>query len=61
MEKDFQGRSDLKSIFDFKDPKEKRHDIRYMRRYIEGRFGALPQIQVDEMLSALNAPGSEVK
>ncbi len=61
MDKDFQGRSDLKSIFDFKDPKEKRPDIRYMKRYIEGRFGALPQIQVSEMLSALKAAETEVK
>ncbi len=25
-----------------------------MKRYIEGRFGALPQIEVNEMLKALD-------
>lgn len=56
VEKDFQGRSSLYSVFDFKDSKNTaRHDVQYMKRYIEGRFGSLPQIDVDEMLSALNA------
>lgn len=60
MEKDFQGRSDLKSIFDFKDSRDtSRHDVKYMKRYIEGRFGALPQIQVDEMLKSLADSSSE--
>ena len=56
VEKDFQGRSSLYSVFDFKDSKNTaRHDVQYMKRYIEGRFGSLPQIDVDEMLNALNA------
>lgn len=54
MEKDFQGRSDLKSVFDFKDSRDTaRHDVKFMKRYIEGRFGAMPQINVQEMLSSL--------
>lgn len=56
MEKDFQGRSDLKSVFDFKDSrKNARADVKFMKKYIEGRFGAFPQVQVGEMLNALDA------
>lgn len=55
MEKDFQGISELKSIFDFSDSRNSgRRDISFMRRYMEGRFGAMPQIDVQEMLTALN-------
>ncbi|KRK88632.1 AAA family ATPase [Lentilactobacillus sunkii] len=60
MEKDFKGRSELKSIFDFKDSrKNARADVKFLKKYIEGRFGALPEIQVDEMLTALNSVGGE--
>ncbi|MCH4171613.1 MAG: ATP-binding protein [Lactobacillus sp.] len=60
IEKDFKGRSTLRSVFDFKDSRNTtRYDVRYMQRYIEGRFGALPQIDVQEMLSALDASGQE--
>lgn len=56
MEKDFQGRSTLRSVFDFKDSKDTaRHDVKYMKRYIEGRFGSLPQIDVNQMLSTLDS------
>ncbi|APX71923.1 ATP-binding protein [Companilactobacillus allii] len=55
MEKDFQGVSDLKSVFDFSDARTSgRRDIAFMRRYMEGRFGAMPQIDVDSMLSSLD-------
>lgn len=55
MEKDFQGRSTLNSVFDFKDSRNvARQDVHYMKRYIEGRFGAFPEINVNEMLSSLN-------
>lgn len=55
MEKNFQGKSTLKSIFDFKDSRDKaRHDVKFMKRYIEGRFGAVPQIDIRGMLSSLD-------
>lgn len=55
MEKNFKGESELKSIFDFKDSKHAgRSDVSYMRRYIEGRFGAIPVIRVDQMLEVLS-------
>lgn len=55
MEKDFQGISDLKSVFDFSYARTSgRRDITFMRRYMEGRFGAMPQIDVDSMLSSLD-------
>jgi hypothetical protein len=56
VEKDFQGKSSLKSIFDFNDSRNSsRQDVQFMKKYIEGRFGALPQIDVDEMLKSLNS------
>ncbi len=56
MEKDFKGQSDLKSIFDFKDARELgRGDTSFMKRYIQGRFGALPQVSVLAMQEALSA------
>lgn len=62
MEKDFRGRSTLKSIFDFKDSKHVgRGDIGYMRRYIEGKFGAMPAIRVDQMLEVLQMGNPEHK
>ena len=54
VEKDFRGESELTSIFDFKDTRNTtRSGISYMKRYIEGRFGATPIIDSDEMLDAL--------
>lgn len=54
VEKDFQGMSDLTSIFDFKDTRNTtRSGINYMKRYVEGRFGATPIIEPNEMLNAL--------
>lgn len=55
LEKDFQGRSTLNSIFDFKDTRDStRRDVSFMKRYIDGRFGALPQISTEDMLTTLN-------
>lgn len=55
VDKDFQGVSDLKSIFDFDDARHNtRRDVSFMKRYMQGRFGALPVIDADEMLSALD-------
>jgi len=54
VEKDFKGESELTSIFDFKDTRNTtRSGISYMKRYVEGRFGATPIIDSDEMLDAL--------
>lgn len=56
IEKDFRGATTLRSIFDFSDSRVAgRPDISYMKRYIEGRFGAMPQLSVVEMLNALMA------
>lgn len=54
VQKDFQGLSSLVSIFDFKDTKNTtRSGISYMKRYMQGRFGAAPVIDPEEMLTAL--------
>ncbi|WP_086990199.1 AAA family ATPase [Levilactobacillus brevis] len=54
VEKNFQGVSELKSIFDFKGSRDTaRRDVNFMHRYIQGRFGAVPSVNTDEMLSAL--------
>lgn len=54
VEKDFKGESDLNAIFDFKDTRHTtRNGISYMKRYLEGRFGATPIIDSDRMLAAL--------
>lgn len=54
VEKDFKGISELTSIFDFKDTRNTtRSGISYMKRYMEGRFGATPIIDSQRMLAAL--------
>ncbi|WP_404819928.1 AAA family ATPase [Levilactobacillus suantsaiihabitans] len=54
VEKGFQGISELRSIFDFRDSRNtSRQGISYMKRYIEGRFGATPIIDADGMLTSL--------
>lgn len=54
FEKDFEGISTLDSIFDFDDSRNKgRTDIGYMKRYIKGKYGAYPQIKLEEMQEAL--------
>lgn len=54
VQKDFRGSSELTSIFDFKDTKNTtRSGISYMKRYMQGRFGAAPVIDTNEMLGAL--------
>ncbi|MBU7473903.1 AAA family ATPase [Lactiplantibacillus pentosus] len=54
VEKDFKGESQLTSLFDFKDTRHTtRGGISYMKRYVEGRFGATPIIEPDKMLDAL--------
>ena len=54
LDKDFHGISNLKSIFDFEDARNKgRHDISFAKRYLQGRFGAVPVIDVDGLLDVL--------
>lgn len=54
VEKDFRGVSEMSSIFDFRDSRNtSRQGISYMKRYIEGRFGATPIIDPEEMLASL--------
>lgn len=54
FEKNFEGISTLDSIFDFDDSRNKgRTDIGYMKRYIKGKYGAYPQIELEEMQEAL--------
>lgn len=54
FEKDFEGISTLDSIFDFDDSRNKgRTDIGYMKRYIKGKYGAYPQIELEEMQETL--------
>lgn len=61
VEKDFRGISDLSSIFDFNDPRNiSRSGVSYMKRYLEGRFGAKPIIDPDEMLESLGDMNGEV-
>lgn len=55
MDKNFQGVSSLRSIFDFEDARNKgRHDISFAKRYLEGRYGAVPIINNDQLVAALS-------
>lgn len=55
IDKDFHGISDIKSIFDFEDARNKgRRDVSFARRYLQGKFGALPVIDVDGLLDVLH-------
>lgn len=50
MEKDFSGRTDVYSLFDFNELKGvSRSDISFAKRYLNGQFGALPDIDVEAM------------
>lgn len=47
--KDFDGESKLYSLFDFVELNT-RNDISFVKRYLEGRFGAVPQVDVEKIL-----------
>ncbi|RSJ60345.1 AAA family ATPase [Streptococcus gordonii] len=50
MEKDFLGQTDVYSLFDFNDINGvSRSDITFIKRYLNGQFGALPDIDVEGM------------
>lgn len=55
VEKDFRGVSEIYSIFDFKDSDGKifRADIKFAKRYLSGKFGAIPNINADGLISYL--------
>lgn len=54
LDKDFHGISNLKSIFDFEDARNKgRRDISFAKRYLQGKFGAVPVIDVEGLLDVL--------
>lgn len=54
LDKDFHGISNLRSIFDFEDARNKgRRDISFAKRYLQGKFGAVPVIDVDGLLDVL--------
>ena len=55
VEKEFNGESELYSLFDFKDSKDKsRNDITYGKRYMEGKYGAIPNVHSDRLIDLLN-------
>lgn len=54
VEKDFQGETTLYSLFDFKDIDNKRSDFSYYTKYLQGKFGALPNVRCEEMIGALH-------
>lgn len=69
VEKDFNGESQLYSLFDFNklstsgssiyENKNSRHDISFTKRYLEGQFGSLPNIDFDNLFYELsNVMGS---
>lgn len=54
LDKNFRGISNLKSIFDFEDARNKgRRDISFAKRYLQGKFGAIPVIDVEGLLDVL--------
>ena len=49
-EKDFLGKTDLYSLFDFNEIQGvSRSDISFIKRYLNGQFGALPDIDIEGM------------
>lgn len=55
IDKDFHGISNLKSVFDFEDARNiGRHDISFAKRYLQGKFGAMPVINIDGLCSILS-------
>lgn len=55
VEKDYDGESNLYSLFDFKENKKvTRLDTQIFKRYLEGRFGSVPVIDSGKMLEAIS-------
>lgn len=53
VEKDFQGETTLYSLFDFKNVDKTRSDFSYYTRYLQGKFGAVPNVRCQDMINAL--------
>ncbi|MGN1284309.1 MAG: ATP/GTP-binding protein [Candidatus Limosilactobacillus intestinavium] len=55
VDKNFQGVSDLKSVFDFSNPRTSgRLDVNLAKKYIEGKFGSMPIVDTDRLLDILH-------
>ena len=55
MEKDEEGASHLKSIYDINSsPSKGRHDVSFAKRYIKGQFGAVPSINLEGFKNILD-------
>ena len=54
IDKNFQGISDLKSVFDFNNPRTSgRLDVNLAKKYIEGKFGSVPIVDEEGLLDIL--------
>ncbi len=54
VDKNFQGVSDLKSVFDFSNPRTSgRLDVNLAKKYIEGKFGSMPVVDADRLMDIL--------
>lgn len=54
IDKNFQGVSDLKSVFDFNNPRTSgRLDVNLAKKYIEGKFGSVPVVNTKQLLNIL--------
>lgn len=50
VEKDFMGKTELYSLFDFNDSRGRtRSDITFFKRYLRGVFGALPNTDIEDV------------
>lgn len=58
MSKNKFGESEIISLFDYK-TELKRNDAKYSKKYLQGRYGAVPNIDVDEILEVMR-PNQEV-
>lgn len=54
VDKDYHGVSELKSIFDFRDARNKgRRDVSFAKRYMSGQFGSVPIVDVDGLVDLI--------
>lgn len=54
IDKNFLGISDLKSVFDFSNPRTSgRLDVNLAKKYIEGKFGSMPVIDIQGLMDIL--------
>ncbi|HDK5723637.1 TPA: ATP-binding protein, partial [Staphylococcus pseudintermedius] len=51
--KDFEGASELYSIFDFNDDYGKRSDLTIFKRYLEGVYGAVPNVTINDFTTLI--------